>query len=153
MPLEEREQPKTDWDRYSEFAEDDDDVLTSEFDHKAFLLKQKIKKNIENPEDLLINQLQLSFIDRNLAYIYSLKVTAAEEWRNLGLPTLAKRRIAHLMSKLALLKSVDGFERILQTSATSAQLDVTSQQQAMQQLPDEREEQRRPTIIQKLLKR
>lgn len=143
---------KSDWEKYSELS-DDDDILTTDYEHKQFLLKQRIKKDIKNPEDMLTKELQTSFIDRNIAFIYSIKMTAAEGWRNVGYPQIAKRRMVHLLIRLGLLRSVDGFERILQTAATSAQLDVTSQQLALQQKQTDEKDNMLSQIWEKLVKK
>jgi hypothetical protein len=121
-------------------------LLLSDFEHKAFLVTTHIKNKITEPEDVLYKELQLSYLDPELAFIYSAKASCAEEWRNLGLTGLSKRRLTHLLAKLALLKSVEGFERKLQSGmlSLSGELGIPSgvprnqqqQQQQQMQMPN-----------------
>lgn len=97
-------------------------IFISEQDHKGWLAEPSVKSAIVSPEDLLSKDLQLSYMDDELAFIYGIKAACSEEWRQLGFMELSKQRMVHLNFKLSLLKSVDGFERVLQTASSSAHI-------------------------------
>lgn len=120
--IEEKVERKDDWSKFDQ--EPAEPLLLSDFEHKAYLVTPHIKKEMIQPEDILAKELQLSYLDAELAYIYSAKASCAEEWRNLGLRNLSKRRLIHLIAKLSLLKSVEGFERLLQSGIPQLTADL-----------------------------
>lgn len=99
-------------------------TLLSEYEQKAFLISPNAKKKLTNSVDLLTKEISLSYLDNETAFIYGNKLTASEEWFSLGFKSLAHRRQIHLLIKLGLKKSVDGFERLLQTAIAQAQIDL-----------------------------
>ena len=130
------EQPVEQQDDWSKFDDEHHEpLLLSDYEHKAYLVTTHMKKEVIEPDDILSKELQLSYLDPELAFIYSAKASCAEEWRNLGLQRLSKRRLAHLLAKLALLKSVEGFERKLQSGilSLSGELGIPSGVQRNQQ--------------------
>lgn len=109
-------------DRFDESK--DSPILLSDYEHKAFLVSstKNIKMNI--PEDVLDKDLELSVLDKELAFIYSLKAGCVEDWGNLGLRQLARRRSVSLRLKLNLNRSIGGFERLLQTATPNVNAEM-----------------------------
>lgn len=123
---EEMEEDKSDWKRFEEMPIEP--MVTSEFEHKMELLKTPIKKKILEPEDILTTALQLSRIDSDSAYIYVQKASAAQEWRQLGFEELAKARLADLMLRFSISKSIGGFERAMQTAGATAHVEFSEKE-------------------------
>lgn len=126
--IEEKPKPKeSDYSRV-ERRSNNPPVLLSDYEHKAYITQPQLKPQMEKPDDVLTKDLRLSFIDSELAWIYSIKLTCAEEWRHLGMPNLATRRMTALVGKLSLFASVKGRERLLQSNPAISLRDELGQE-------------------------
>jgi len=113
--LNEVQEESSDWDRLNKMS--GSPILLSDFEHKAHLVNpSKLNRAMTDPEDALIQDIALSVLDKELAYIYGIKQTCSEEWLNLGFANLAMRRKVHVQIKTGIFRSVNGIERILQTA-------------------------------------
>ena len=117
---------------------DNDPYINTEFDHKAFLTTPRTR-TVKEPRDVLTKDLRLSFIDAEMAFIASNKLSAAEEWRSLGMEDLAERRLVHLVGLLSLNASIKGTERLLQSEPNiNIRSNMTEQMQlGIQQFEEE----------------
>lgn len=131
----------TDWQQYDNNLDTEEAVLMSEYDHKAHLTKARMKHTFTAPEDLLTKELNLSQLpDTEITYIYILKITAAEDWRFLGMTGLSKRRAVHLNMRLALYRSINALERILQAGVPNVRADVEAGLEMKRQSLEENKE-------------
>jgi hypothetical protein len=114
------------WDAY-ERLESATDVVESDPAHRVWLLSSKFfDKPVLKLHDLVLKELALSIIpDGDLAYAYAIKMDCIEEWLNMGFPELAKRRLAHMLFRLQLLRSIEGIERITQGGGTATSMILT----------------------------
>jgi len=130
--------PKSDLRRFEE--EISQPVMYTDYDHKAFIVTTSIKNQLQKSEDLLIKELQTGFIDPELAFIYSTKLSCAEEWLGLGFGKLAKRRAVHVLIKMNINKSIGGFERRLQAGMPIGE-DIITESEKLSKKPIEEQQQ------------
>ena len=115
--MKKKNKKSSDWEQYEE--QESEPFITSDYEHKAFLITPKIK-HLKTPKDMMRKELSLSYIDEQFALLYGNKLQCIEEWYSLGFKDIADRRFLHLLTRLSLFKSIDGFERILQSANVSA---------------------------------
>jgi hypothetical protein len=115
--------------------------LQSDFEHRAWLLTSRfVDKEGIKLHDLLLKELSLSYLpDAEIAYIYSAKMDCVEEWLSMGMEQLAKQRLTHLLIRLAIMKSVNAKERMLQAGGASTMVNIEGEE--FQRLEDEVEPQ------------
>lgn len=122
-------EPADDDDEQSEmekFEEDADETILSDYDHRVYLLATKHLKDLKKIQNVLNRDLAISKIDAEFAYIFSLRIQCIEEWIELGLYQFALKRMVSLVARLNLMRSIDGFERILQSNnGLAGSIDLT----------------------------
>ena len=115
---------ENEYDKYDQ-EEDNVPVFSQPQDKEGWLTTPGKTKSITHPSDLLNKELRLSFLDDDLYYIFSMRSSAIDDWRNIGMHRLALRRKIALDAKLGLRASVDGNERILQNNpAVTGRMDL-----------------------------
>jgi len=133
-----------------------DEFIGSQYDHKIWIGKSKLPLKLKHVRQLLQKDLSFSRIDRAAAYYFSIYLSVAEDYVTQGLYDSAMEVMVKLMGKLALMRSIGGFERINQNEAiaSSIQYDMTDEQldQVNQPMEEEAQVPRRPSMMKKLFR-
>jgi hypothetical protein len=97
--------------------------MKNEFDQKVYLIDIDKRIDFNDIITLVTKELDTSFInDQRLKVLYQVNFEDILEWANMGLLDLARIRLAKLFAELKLEKSIGGFERILQGSTLTGQV-------------------------------
>lgn len=145
--------PKTDWSTKIEDTMDNDEYLTSGYDHKFWMAKTKVPKKLLNVRLTLQKELALSRITPAQAVILSTYLTCVQEYITAGFYDVANESFSRLLGKLQLYRSINGFERINQNESIAPHMrfDMSDEDiAAVNQMPDE-EPPRGPSMISKLI--
>lgn len=118
-----QEKKKSGWERFEEM-ETATEYMESEYDHKAWLLGTKFRDiDVFKLHDLIQKELSLSYLpDHELALIYSIEMDCIEEILSMGMVTLAKRLMVHMLVRLKINMSIEGIESILQHGSSTVNI-------------------------------